>query len=386
MKQVEGLLAQGRLAAEGTSCLHFTLAILLDKQGRYDEAFSHYRRGNDLKRELFRQYGRAYDPEGHRRLIDLLIATFDRSFFDGVQSFGVDSELPVFIVGMPRSGTTLVQQILASHPQIFAAGEIRDLEQILSAPPQSGGIFSSYPVYMSSATRQAIRIMSERYLERLGKLGGQAQRVVDKMPHNYLHLGSIFALFPRARIIHCRREAMDVCLSCYCQNFKWLNYASSLADLGFHYREYERLMAHWRQVLPLRMYEVQYEDLVARSEPVIRDLIAFCGLDWSASCLDFHRNPRAVRTASKLQVRRPVYASSVGRWQRYASHLGPLRDTLGHAAPARSSSSTPSAVRRVDLLFATRPDALAPAAAIVSPNLPDLDSLAANLVPPRREH
>jgi tetratricopeptide (TPR) repeat protein len=313
------------LSTEDVNYLHFTLAAWLDRQGHYDEAFIHYRQGNELRKQLLQQQDRAYDTLAHRRFADLLIATFDHRWFERGVTSGLDSDMPIFVVGMPRSGTTLVQQILSSHPQVTGAGELRDLEQILFTPPQSEGGPGTYPSYMSGLTQPAARNLAERYLERLKSISAGRPRAVDKMPHNYLHLGSICALFPRARIIHCRRDPLDLCLSCYFQNFKWLNYACSLEDLALHYREYECLMAHWRVVLPMPVHEVQYEDLVARPEPVIRELVAACGLEWDSRCLAFHENPRAVRTASKLQVRRPVYTSSVARWKRYERQLAQLR-------------------------------------------------------------
>jgi tetratricopeptide (TPR) repeat protein len=329
ISRLEALLASPeKLSTEDLNYLHFTLAAWLDREGRYDEAFRHYRQGNESRKRLLQQQNRAYDAPGHRRFVDSLIAVFGRAWFERTRRFGLDSEMPIFVVGMPRSGSTLVQQILSSHPQVAAAGELRDLERILFNAPQAETGAGGYPVYMSALTQPVARALGQRYLQRLAKLSEGKPRVVDKMPHNYLHLGSICALFPQARIIHCRRDPVDLCLSCYCQNFKWVSYACSLEDLTLHYREYERLMDHWRAVLPLPIHEVGYEDLVARPEAVIREVIAACGLEWDSRCLAFHKNPRAVRTASKIQVRRPVYASSVGRWKRYERHLIALRNAL----------------------------------------------------------
>jgi hypothetical protein len=154
--------------------------------------------------------------------------------------------------------------------------------------------------------------------------------VTDKLPENYFHLGLIATLFPNARIIHCRRNPLDNCLSCYMHNFSQLRFSSSLESLGLYYREYERLMAHWQQVLPISMFEVQYEDLIARQEVVSHELIAYCGLPWNDSCLAFHKSPRTVHTASRMQVRQPIYHSSVDRWRKYAKHLAPLLVALGN--------------------------------------------------------
>lgn len=326
VRKMESLLAEGRLSSDDASNLHFALAGLSDRQGQYDRAFAHYQQANNLKEQVFRQKNMAFDPDRHRRMIDELIATFDRNFFERVGAFGLDTEVPVFVVGMPRSGTTLVAQILSSHPQALAAGELRDLQEILNQMPVAGG--GEYPRRLAGLDQASARAMAECYLQRLSRLGGEAARVVDKMPHNYLHLGGAFALFPRARVIHCRRDPRDTCLSCYFQNFAWVNYACSLEHLGFYYRQYERLMRHWQQTLPLQRYELDYEELIGDQERVSRELIAFCGLEWSDRCLAFHENARAVQTASKLQVRRPIYTSSVGRWKRYEKHLQPLERAL----------------------------------------------------------
>jgi hypothetical protein len=185
---------------------------------------------------------------------------------------------------------------------------------------------------MSRLDQATVRAMAGRYQERLSHLGGTAARVIDKMPHNYLNLGAIFALFPRARVIHCRRDVRDVCLSCYFQNFARISYACSLEHLGFYYRQYERLMQHWQETLPLRLHEVHYEEMVGNQQRTSRELVAFCGLDWSDRCLDFHTNARAVQTASKLQVRRPTYTTSLARWKRYEKHLLPLERALRRAS------------------------------------------------------
>jgi Flp pilus assembly protein TadD len=326
-RAVEGLLTSGRLSRDAAGDLHFVLAGLRDRQGDHDRAFAHYRQANDLKAEGWLQKNEAFDPQQHLREIDELIATFDRSFVERVRSFGLDTETPVFVVGMPRSGTTLVEQILASHPQVIGAGELTDLGEILGEAPPWGGP-ERYPRWMSRLDQATARALAERYLARLTEIGKGAARVIDKLPHNYRHLGALCALFPRARVVHCRRDARDVCLSCYFQNFTGLNFTCSLEHIGFCYRQYERLMRHWRETLPLQLYEVQYEELIADPERVSRELVGFCGLDWDDRCLAFHQNARAVQTASKLQVRRPIYATSVARWKRYEKHLRPLEQAL----------------------------------------------------------
>ncbi len=327
LRSMDRLLTSGRLSCDAASGIHFVRGALSDRQGDYDQAFTHYRQANDLRAQFLRQQYRAFNAEGHIRYIDEVIATFDRRFVERAGWFGLDTEMPVFVVGMPRSGTTLVAQILSSHPQVVAAGELRDLDLILNDTVQAGGL-DAYPRYWFHLDQAMARALAECYMARLTKLGKGATRVVDKMPHNFRHLGAIWRLFPRARVIHCRRDIRDVCLSCYFQNFTWLNYTCSLEHIGLYYRQYERLMRHWQETLPLQMYEVQYEEMVANQERISRELVAFCGLDWSDRCLDFHENARAVQTASKLQVRRPIYTTSVGRWKRYEKHLLPLEQAL----------------------------------------------------------
>jgi tetratricopeptide (TPR) repeat protein len=325
--QLRGLLANPRLSLDAASQVHFTLGNLLDRVGAWDEAFEHFRQGNALRRELFQQSGTAFDAAEHTRRIDRLIEFFSPAYLDRVRGFGHDTEVPVFIVGMPRSGTTLVEQILSHHPQVFGAGERRDLPRIMAdLPTRLGG---DYPACLARLDAAGTRGLAEEYLGRLTRTSGAAARVTDKMPENLLHLGLIATLFPRAHVIHCRRDARDVCVSCFFQFFKGLNFTWDLEDLGHYYREYERLMAHWRAVLPLPIHDVVYEDLIADQAAVSRRMVEFCGLPWDERCLRYHENRRAVKTASVLQVRQPIYASSVGRWRRYEAHLAPLLAALG---------------------------------------------------------
>jgi tetratricopeptide (TPR) repeat protein len=323
IRRMRALLDGGGLSEDHASLLSFALAAHWDKQADCAEAFRCYRRANDLQREAFRRAGHAFSREQHRGRIDGLIAAFTPDFFARARPFGVASERPVFVVGMVRSGTSLVEQVLASHLRVFGCGELKDIEQL--APAFHAACLAG----LDPATAHGL---AERYLRRLSRLAGdEAVRVVDKMPHNFLHLGMIAVLFPRARVVHCRRDPLDVGLSSYVQNVQ-LPYATSLEDLGFYHREYERLMAHWRRALPLRMHEVVYEEMVADPGRVSRDLVAFCGLPWDDRCLAFHQNPRPVQTLSKLQVRQPIYTHAVARWKRYEAHLGPLQEALAGRA------------------------------------------------------
>jgi tetratricopeptide (TPR) repeat protein len=330
---MQTLVAAGQQEPRDASLLFFTLAAHWERQGDHREAFRCYRRANELKREVYRQSKQAFDPRKHRELIDRLIGTFTADLFERTRRFGSESEKPIFIVGMVRSGTSLVEQILASLPDVYGAGELRDVDQIAHALPRRLGTAAPYPACVTALDDATTRTLATLFLHRLDNLGqagcvSGAGRVIDKMPHNYLHLGLISILFPRCRIIHCRRQMLDVCVAVYLQNFKWLPYASSLEEIGFYYRNYERLMEHWRRVLPLPVHEVVYEDLVANQEVVSRSLVAFCGLPWDERCLAFHKSPRTVQTSSKLQVRKPLYTHSLARWKRFEAYLKPLQDAL----------------------------------------------------------
>ena len=262
--------------------------------------------------------------------MDGLIAVCTPGYFERVRSFGVDSDVPVFVVGMPRSGTTLAEQILASHPCACGAGELHDIGQIVIKLAEGLGGPEQYPNSLGRLDPAPVRALAEAYLDQLRQRCGEAARVVDKMPLNYQHLGVIAALFPRARVVHCRRDPIDTCLSCYFQDFaRPLPFGPDLAHLGHHYREYERLMAHYTRVLPLPLFELRYEELTADQEAVSRRLLDFCGLDWDDRCLRFHETARTVNTSNALQVRQPLYRSSVGRWKRYEAHLAPLLEALG---------------------------------------------------------
>jgi hypothetical protein len=244
----------------------------------------------------------------------------------------MDTEMPVFIIGMPRSGSTLVEQILASHPEVFGAGEIGDLPRFMTeyavsqASSPANSILS--PPFLLRDQRAA-RELAAHYLESIAAFGTGAARVTIKTLQNFLHLGMIATLFPRARIIHCRRDTIDVCLSCFFTNFQNVDFAWSLSDIGVYHRSYQKLMAHWSRVLPLPIHEISYEELIQNQEAVTRKLLAFCGLDWDERCLAFWSTRRVVQTASAVQVRKPISSQAIGRWRHYRSHLGPLFEALG---------------------------------------------------------
>ena len=323
--RLESVLERGGLSASDECDLRFALGMAYDQAGRFDEAFHHFQAANERKGVSGR-----FNFDDFAASIDERIAAFSKDLLDVRQSWGSDSDRPVFIVGMPRSGTTLVEQIAASHPRFFGADELEDLgtiERELSTALNSENPAASTMAVIDEAMA---RRLAERYLAMLDSLAPDASRVSDKMPSNFLRLGLIALLFPGARVIHCRRNALDLCLSCYFHDFRAAHaYTYDLGELGAYYRNYERLMAHWRDVLPIAMLEIDYENLVADQEAESQRIIEFCGLEWDGACLRFHDSGRAVFTASNWQVRQPIYATSVGRWRNYEAHLDPLKSALG---------------------------------------------------------
>jgi len=257
--------------------------------------------------------------------------TFTPELYARLQGAGAPSELPVFIVGMPRSGTTLIEQIVSSHPQVTGAGELSALRLVV----EGSGVFPErLEALAEGEAADLLRQLGQAYLARVAPLAQGRARLVDKMPGNFLYAGMIPLILPGARIIHTRRDAVDTCLSCYTKLFGGeQSFAYDQAELGAFYRHYERLMAHWREILPSeRFIEVDYESVVDNLEDEARRLTDFLGLSWDDACLNFHDNRRVVRTASVNQVRQPIYKTSKGRWQAYADYLGPLLAALGSGA------------------------------------------------------
>jgi hypothetical protein len=261
-----------------------------------------------------------------------MIEIFTQAFFDKRDARGLSSERPVFIVGMPRSGTTLTEQIISSHPLVHGAGELGRIPELIgqtTREAQEAGEQVGFPGWVPMVEDEKFAELAQGYLDYIAELNGDALRVTDKMPHNFQNVGLIAAMFPNARFVHCMRDPVDNCLSCFQQNFAMPHtYSTNLGDLGHHYREYRRIMAHWRKVIPNRMYEVQYEELVADQERVSRELIAFCGLDWDDRCLEFNKKKGAVKTASVWQVRQPIYADSVKKWKMYDGYINELLDEM----------------------------------------------------------
>ena len=322
------------------SYLHFAAGKLLDDMGEFERAMVHFSQAN-----LARQASFARDE--HARKIDQLMEVFDSRFVDTHRDCGFPDDTPVFVVGMPRSGTTLVEQILASHPEAFGAGELHDLQGIADALQNHDPARAPFPACVPRLAEYVFAGFGKAYGKRLRELNATARRIVDKMPRNFQLVGLIAALLPQAKIIHCRRDPLDTCLSCYFQRFRsGHEFAYDWGNLGFYYAQYDRLMQHWHALLPDRLLAVDYEQLVTQPEPQIRRLLGFCELPWSDDCLDFHLNKRVVTTASNWQIRRPIYRSSVQRWRNYDQFLEPLRLAMRSFSPAAAidfaGSSLPS--------------------------------------------
>lgn len=321
---LEDILGKKGLNKATLQGIHFQLADLYDDLGEYDQAFSHLKTANDLK-------PRKYVPKSQEKIFAAIKNICTRDLLTEAPKANVPGKEMIFIVGMPRSGTSLTEQILASHPQVFGAGELDEIGAISHRLAKIMKTNLNYPKNLIGLDQKSINEAAQSYLERIEQMTPQDKtRVTDKMPQNFLHLGLIYLMFPQAKIIHCRRDPLDTCLSCYFQNFvaQGLAFAYDLQNLGHYYRLYQDLMNHWHQVLPYPIYDLQYEKLIKEPEREIRKLLEFCALDWHPGCLRFYETKRDIKTASYDQARKPIYKTSVGRWKNYAKYLEPLRQAL----------------------------------------------------------
>ncbi len=319
---LEALLTRPDLLATKREAALFALGKLCDARGRFPEAFEFYRAANSVRPHVF-------DLAEFRAYCARIREIFSKETLARLPRARNNSALPIFVVGMPRSGTSLVEQILASHPAIFGAGELTWIDHLSEALPARLGTQIRYPECALDLSVRALEAAAEEHLARLHSAAPDAERVVDKMPGNFMHLGLIEMLFPGSRIIHIAREPLDNCLSCFFQNFTHGHeYTANLETLGAVYRQYEQVMAHWRSSITHPLLEVRYENLVADQETESRRLVEFCGLPWDERCLRFHETRRVVRTASYDQVRRPMYRDSLARHRHYEPFLGHLRSAL----------------------------------------------------------
>ena len=304
--------------------MRFAAGGLLDGLKRYDEAFEQAKRANFIRRPR-------YNADSHDREIEKSIEYFSPRRLRCLPRASYRDTKPVFVVGMPRSGTSLTEQILASHPGVYGAGELDFINRVFEGTlGMLSATVAEFPSCLDRLSVDRADGMAQIYLEPMKSLSPNALRIVDKMPLNFLHLGLISLLLPEAKIIHCRRDPLDNCLSCHMTNFVVAHdYKYELNNLGRFYRIHDRVMAHWKSVLDLPILEVDYEKVVADPEGQARRMVEFVGLPWDDRCVQFHKTKRAVVTASVAQVRKPIYSSSVQRWRNYEKHLGPLKQVLG---------------------------------------------------------
>lgn len=331
---------QNNLDLQQRAVLHFAVGKALSDVGDNDRSFLHYLEGNKLQRAR-RRYNEA-------KALGTIVKTaelFSPAILKRCGQAGNTSKNPIFVLGMPRSGSTLVEQILAGHKQVRALGELKALDEAIGALESKKG--SPFPNWLPSLDAEDISLLADRYLSRLSELaraqgvptGDQHLRLVDKMPGNFHYVGLIHLALPNAKIIHTRRDAVDTCLSCFERFFEGLPYTNDLGELGRFYHQYEALMAAWSRILPQgTILDVDYQSLVTNFEASVRRLIAFCGLEWDDACLAFHKIDRAVRTASAAQVRQPLYTTSLSRWRPSDEILKPLLDGLRGGAPQNVSA------------------------------------------------
>jgi tetratricopeptide (TPR) repeat protein len=315
--------------------LLFALAHVADARGEHAEAAACLEPANALARELRRGRGQTYDANEHSRYVDQLIAAFTSALFARLAGTGDDSLRPVFVFGLPRSGTTLVEQVLASHSRVFGAGELLLARRAMDAVPAVVDRPADMTACLEALDGAALGRLACGYQDGVDALlaretaqESSPARVVDKMPDNYLYLGMLALLFPRATLIHVRRDVRDVAVSCWLTHFRGIPWADDPDDLSRRIRDYQRLTAHWQAVLPQPVVEVSYERLVDDFAREARRLVEACGLAWEPACLRFHETARPVRTASVTQVRQPVYRKALGRWKAYEPYLRPVFERL----------------------------------------------------------
>ena len=320
-------LARGKLTPEDRFHFHFALGKAFEDVGQFAESFKHYEEGNSLRRK-----GVGYDADWNSEQMRRMQALFTPQFFAARAGQGASAPDPIFIVGLPRSGSTLLEQILSSHPQVEGTMELADMPNLVR---ELGGsqvrAKSKYPESIAALDADALLALGERYLE-LTRIYRRtdAPFFIDKLPNNFAHTGLIHLILPRAKIIDARRHPLGCCFSGYKQHFaRGQHFTYNLDDIGRYYRDYVELMAHYDAVLPGRVHRVIYEQLIEDTEGEVRRVLDYCGLPFDQRCLRFYENERAVRTASSEQVRRPIYREGVDHWVNYEPWLGPLKSALG---------------------------------------------------------
>ncbi|MCP4385157.1 MAG: tetratricopeptide repeat protein [Hyphomicrobiales bacterium] len=329
LQSIQSLTRRDDLTDEQRSQLHFAEALIYDSSGEYDRAFAAAAEGNRLEEKRA-----SYDRDKHEQYAEAMLQVFDRGYFDRRADYGSTSAKPVFIVGMPRVGTTLVEQILASHSQVFGAGELTRIPVLAHAIPDFVHTQEHFPASALSLDEPGTLRIASAYLRTLRELAGTTQRITDKLPSNFFYIGLIALLFPNAPIIACEREPLDTFVSGYFVRFRRaIAHTQKQSDFAHFYKVHQRLMAHWNEVLPGRILTVNYERIVADQEAETKRILAHCHLDWEEACMRFHELVRPVRTASSSQVRQPLFDTSVGRAAPYRGHLRELAVALELEAP-----------------------------------------------------
>ena len=322
---MQSLLATESEGDANQALVHFALGRALEQQHAFHEAFAHYEEGNGLRRRKAPFDIAAFEDKCRR-----VAVVCDRDFFAPRRGAGCPDPAPIFVVGLPRSGSTLVEQILASHSQVEGMMELPNILAIVRELDQQDERRNLYPDSLRALSRDQLTALGRRYLDETRPMRAGRARFIDKMPNNFSHVGLIHAILPDATIVDVRRHPLDACFSTFKQYFAaGQTFSYSLEDLGRYYRGYLALMDHWDAVLPGRVLHLQYEELVRDPETRIRGLLEHCGLEFEAACLSFHETRRAVRTASSEQVRQPLNASGIGHWRHFAAELEPLRQSLG---------------------------------------------------------
>jgi tetratricopeptide (TPR) repeat protein len=327
-------LARPGLSGAARYALHLALGKVSDDAGDYDAAIENCLLAG-------KHHDRGFDMAAHVRRIDRLIATFTAQYFVARKDTGKPDDRPVFIVGMPESGAKQAERIVAGCPSAFAAGELSRIDRIAGLMGYRIGEGEKYFGSLATARAEDFANLAAHYLQLCDFLAPKAKRIADGSPLNFLHLGLIALLLPNARIVHCTRNPIDTCVSIFMSDFgETHSHSGDLATLGLYYREYRRLMDHWKKVLPMPIFEMSYEETTLDFEGQARRLIDFIGLPWDAACLQFGENKSTVRTLGSRQVRQPVHMTSVGRWRRYEKHLGPLIGALGGLADVREAKTS----------------------------------------------
>lgn len=323
LDNIENLLKNNKLPENDAITCHFALGKIYDDLSLYPMAFEHYRSGNQLKNTLF-------NINAYSRYVDSIIQVFDTPRLKKTSSSLASIGELIFIIGMPRSGTTLVEQIISSHSKVTGGGELGLIGEIIDNIDSHINVDLPYPHCFETIEQHDLAKLADLALIELEKIQPGYLVLTDKTPINFLHVGLIHLLFPNAKVIHCQRDPVDNCLSCYFQNFnRQHHYSNDMKSLGEFYRLQEKLMNHWKSLLPEQIFTIQYETLVKHQEEQTRNLIQFCELEWEDNCMSFNKNQRTVTTASNWQVKQGMYSTSIQRWKNYEPYIHELLVSLG---------------------------------------------------------